>query len=434
AVAAPSWSAGARPRPAGARPGRAAAGPLAGLRVLDLTWVLAGPYATRLLADSGADVVKVESRFRQDPTRFSPGMRLRPGAGPDESGYFLNFNRGKRSVAVNMRTEAGQDLVRQLAARCDLVIDNYSPGTMARWGLGYEDLARANPGVIAVSMSGVGQTGPWRRAVTFADTLAAMSGLTAETADPGGTPQGLTFGLGDMVAANAAVVGVLDLLLRGEGGFVDLSQLEAMAAAMGPALLEHQVGAPERGATPDHPVRHAEHVPHGVYPASGDDRWVAIAVSEDPQWRRLVEAAVAGTEGSPEAEALSALADAGRTERKAAEDRIDEALAAWTRGQDAETLAERLQALGVPAAVVSTGEDLVDRDPHLAARGFYVALDHPLAGRVLHEGVVARLGRTAVRPDRPAPLLGQHTDAVLTELLGLQPAEIQALTEAGALE
>ncbi len=407
--------------------------PLDGLRVLDLTWVLAGPYATRLLADHGADVIKVESRFRQDPTRFSPGMRLRPGAGPDDSGSFLNFNRGKSSVAVNMRTDDGQDLVRRLAERCDVVIDNYSPGTMARWGLGYDDLVQRNPGIIAVSMSGVGQTGPWRKAVTFADTLAAMSGLTYETADPGGTPQGLTFGLGDMVAANAAVVGVLDLLLRGEGGFVDLSQLEAMAAAMGPAVLEHQLGAPARGATPQHPDRHATRVPHGVYPAAGDDRWLAVAVLDDGQWRSLVQVAAADGAGSSWAESLSRLADAGPDERKAAEDRIDDALETWTRGQVAEELAERLQGAGVPAAVVATGEDLVDRDPHLAARGFYVEIEHPLAGPVLHEGVVARMDGAAPRFDRPAPLLGQDTGAVLTDLLGLGADDIRALSDAGTL-
>jgi crotonobetainyl-CoA:carnitine CoA-transferase CaiB-like acyl-CoA transferase len=433
-VAGPAWMAGRRRRPSRPPAERSTAGPLAGLRVLDLTWVLAGPYATRLLADHGADVIKVESRLRQDPTRFSPGMWLRPGAGPDDSGYFLNFNRGKRSVAVNMKTAAGQDVVRRLADRCDVVIDNYSPGTMSRWGLGHEDLAARRPGVIAVSMSGVGETGPWRNAVTFADTLAAMSGLTYETADPGGTPQGLTFGLGDMVAANAAVVGVLDLLLRGQGGFVDLSQLEAMAAAMGPALLEHQLGAPQHGATPEHPDRRAGRVPHGVYPARGDDRWVAIAVLDDEQWRRLVHEVSVDGGGAAWAEALAQLGQAGLTERKEAEDRIDEALAAWTCSAAAETLAERLQAAGVPAAVVSTGEDLVEHDPHLAARGFYVELDHPLAGQVRHEGVVARMSRTATRLDTPAPLLGQHTEAVLTELLDIDAEEFRHLTESGVLE
>ncbi|MET0417997.1 MAG: CoA transferase, partial [Actinoplanes sp.] len=344
---------GASPR-SGVRPLPAAsadAPALTGLRVLDLTWVLAGPYATRQLADHGADVIKIESMHRQDPTRFAPSMRLRPGATHDDGGYFLNFNRGKRSIAVNMRTAEGQDIVRRLAATCDVIIDNYSPGTMAKWGLDHASLNR--PELIAVSMSGVGQDGPWRKAVTFADTLAAMSGLTHETADPGGDPQGLTFGLGDMVAANAAVLAVLALRAEGRGGFVDLSQLEAMAAAMGPAVLEQQLGASPTGATAEHPHRLASRSPHGVYPARGNDRWVAIAVLDDVQWRTL--AGLASLPG----------ADLPLAARKAGEDRIDAALAAWTRTRDAAEVAELLQSHGVPAAVVATGEDLTEHDPQL---------------------------------------------------------------------
>ncbi|ROO60605.1 crotonobetainyl-CoA:carnitine CoA-transferase CaiB-like acyl-CoA transferase [Micromonospora sp. Llam0] len=379
--------------------------PLSGLRVLDLTWVLAGPYATRQLAEHGADVIKVESRHRQDPTRFQPSMRLRPDAGVDDGGYFLNFNRGKRSIAVNMRLVEGQEIVRRLAAECDVIIDNYSPGTMARWGLDHASLARINPGLVAVSMSGVGQSGPWRNAVTFADTLAAMSGLTHETADPGGDPQGLTFGLGDMVAANAAVLAVVAMRSEGRGGFVDLSQLEAMASAMGPALLEQQLGAPEIGATAERPNRHADRAPHGVYPACGEDRWIAIAVLDDAQWRTLAD--LVGLD--PELRL---------TERKRHEDHLDAALGTWTRTRDAAETAELLQRAGVAAAVVATGEDLTEHDRHLAARGFYPVLRHPLAGEVRHEGTVVRLSRTPARIDRPAPLLGEHTAEVLEELLG----------------
>lgn len=385
--------------PAPAGPAAARPRSLRGLRVLDLTWVLAGPYATRQLADFGADVIKVESRHRQDPTRFQPSMRLRPDATFDDGGYFLNFNRGKRSIAVNMRLPEGQALVRRLARECDVIIDNYSPGTMARWGLDHAALGK--PDLIAVSMSGTGQTGPWRNAVTFADTLAAMSGLTHESADPGGDPQGLTFGLGDMVAANAAVLAVLAMLAEGRGGFVDLSQLEAMAAAMGPAILEQQLGVEPTGTTPDRPHRVAHRAPHGVYPARGQDRWVAIAVEDDTQWRALAKLTGAGDPG------LSLAT------RKAGEDRIDDALADWTRTRDAAETAEVLQSAGVPAAVVATGEDLVDHDPQLAARGFYPILRHPLAGDVRHEGAVF-----AAAGSRPAPLLGEHTTRILEELLG----------------
>ncbi|MFB9764493.1 CoA transferase, partial [Nocardioides kongjuensis] len=237
---------------------------LAGVRVLDLTWVLAGPYVTKTLAEHGADVVKVESSHRKDPTRFSPGMRLRPGASYDDSGYFLNFNRNKRSLALNLRDPRGQELLRALVPHVDVVVENFSPGVLAKWDLAYDQLRDLNEEVVLVSMAGVGQDGPWRSAVTFADTLAAMSGLTYETGRADRAPQGLTFGLGDMVAANAATLATLELLYAGQGGHVDLSQLEAMAASLGPAVLEAALGEPAATA------------PGIVVPTAGADRWLAV--------------------------------------------------------------------------------------------------------------------------------------------------------------
>jgi len=396
---------------------------LEGVRVLDLTWVLAGPYVTKQLGEHGADIVKIESRHRQDPTRFAPSMHLRPGSDPDDSGYFINFNRNKRGVALNLRTEEGQRLLRELVPHCDVVVENFSPGVLARWGMDYASLRALNPDVILVSMAGVGQTGPWRTAVTFADTLAAMSGLSSETRDPGGPPQGLTFGLGDMIAANSAVLATLDLLARGRGGHVDLSQLEAMAATMGPAALEPVLG--DGGPDPrtaEFPNRSPHAVPHGVYPAAGDDRWVAVSVTDEAQWHaltRLVELPCPGGDLAT---------------RRAHEDEIDAALAAWTGRHDAHKLAEALQAEGIAAAVVATGQDLVEADEQLAARGFYPVLDHPLTGPVRHEGIVARLTATPGELDRPAPLLGQHTDEVLRELLGLSDEELATLTAEGVTE
>ncbi|MFJ9179353.1 CoA transferase [Streptomyces sp. NPDC102360] len=412
-----------RPAPAPRQQERPKSRAMEGVRVLDLTWVLAGPYVTKQFGEHGADIVKVESRHRKDPTRFAPSMHLRPGADPDDSGYFLNFNRNKRSVALNLRTEEGQRLVRELVPHCDVVVENFSPGVLARWGMDYASLRELNPDVVLVSMAGVGQTGPWRKAVTFADTLAAMSGLSYETRDPGGPPQGLTFGLGDMIAANSAVLATLDLLARGRGGHVDLSQLEAMAATMGPAALEPVLGtgAPDP-RTAEHPNRSLHAVPHGVYPAAGDDRWVAVSVTDEAQWHALTRLA----------ELPCAHGDLAA--RRAHEDEIDAALAAWTRGQDAHKLPELLQAEGVPAAVVATGQDLVEADEQLAARGFYPVLDHPLAGPVPHEGIVARLAATPGGLDRPAPLLGQHTDEVLRELLDLSDEQLAALTAEGVTE
>jgi len=399
----PGW----RPRPPGTsaprlRPPRDdRPGALSGLRVLDLTWVLAGPYATKVLGEHGADVVKVESRHREDPTRFAPSMRLRPGASHDESGYFINVNRNKRSLALNLRTSQGVALLHRLVAACDVVVENFSPGVLDRWGLSYERMVELNPDVVLVSMAGVGQTGPWRRAVTFADTLAAMSGLTSETGDGDG-PHGLTFGLGDMVAANAAVLAVLDRVVSGRGGHVDLSQLEAMAAHLGPALLEAQLGAPEPPAEEGFP---------GVYRTLGDDRWLAVGFL-DPSGRAALRTACGAGAGQSTADALRQ----------------------WCATLDGEELAQQLQELGVPSYQVQDGRDLVERDPQLARRGFYVELAHPLVGPVAHEGIVVRLDETPGRLHTPAPLLGQHSDELLTELLGLGGDELARLHHDGALE
>ena len=433
------WS-GARPRGRGrgrraapGRPGDVRA--LAGLRVLDLTWVLAGPYATKLLAEHGADVVKIESRHRQDPTRFAPSMRLRPDAGPDDSGYFINFNRNKRSVALNLRTDEGRRLLRGLVPHFDVVIENFSPGVLARWGMDYASLRELNPDIVLASMAGVGQSGPWRDAVTFADTLGAMSGLTHETADPGGAPQGLAFGLGDMVAGNAAALAVLDLLARGVGGYIDLSQLEAMAGTMGAALAEAAFSADASGQGTR---AQADALAQGLYPAAGEDRWVAISVRDEAGRRALAE--IVGFDGGSGSESASGLEDAPEFDDAAGfEDAsgragIDAWTAAWTRKQDAKTAVERLQAAGVAAAVVATGRDLVEEDEQLAARGFYPVLEHPIAGPVRHEGIVARLTATPGALISPAPLLGQHTADVLGELLGLSEAELAALAAAGVTE
>jgi len=375
------------PRPGTPRHG----GALEGVRVLDLTWVLAGPYVTKTFAEHGAEIVKVESSQRKDPTRFAPGMRLRPGASYDDSGYFLNFNRGKRSLALNLRTPRGQELLRALVPHVDVVVENFSPGVLARWDLAYDQLRALNPEVVLVSMAGVGQDGPWRSAVTFADTLAAMSGLTYETGSATRPPQGLTFGLGDMVAANAAVAAALERLHLGEGGHVNLSQLEAMASALGPAALEPQLGETARpGGT--------------VVRCAGEDRWLAVGACP-PE--------VLGA-------AVRSLGSTSLTD-----------LAARSDGDE---LAARLQAHGVPAHPVRDGSDLVERDPQLAERGFYVPLEHPIAGTVLHEGLVEHLGATPGSLRTPAPLLGQHTEELLTELLGLDPAELTTLHEEGVLQ
>ncbi|HEY7283037.1 MAG TPA: CoA transferase [Actinomycetota bacterium] len=402
-----------------------------GVRVLDLTWVLAGPYATKILADHGADVVKVESRHRPDPTRFSGSMHLTAGDGPldpDRSGYFNNFNRNKRGIVLNLRTPEGLRLLARLVPHCDVVVENFSAGLLERWGLGFRELRTLRPDVILVRMAGMGQTGPWRDRVTYADALAAAAGITAETGSTADDPVGVAFGLGDMVAAVHAVAGVLEALdhrdRTGEGREIDLSQLEAMASHTGTALLESQAGVASLSYDGN---RHPRMAPHGAYRCEGDDRWVAIATATDDEWRALC-----ATIGRGELADDPRFADLAS--RKAQEDELDALVAEWTRTRSPWEAAERLQAAGVAAAPVEDGRDLVEGDAHLRERGFYVTLDHPAAGPVRHEGVAVRLATTPGGVSRPAPRLGEHTTEVLTELLGMSPSEIEELTAAGVLE
>ncbi len=419
-----------RPPASPSRPSATPRGALAGTRVLDLTWVLAGPYATKILADHGAEVIKVESRHRPDASRFTAALHISrdPARHPDTSGYFNNFNRNKRSLALNLGRPEGVELLRRLCRLSDVVIENFSADVLAKWGLDHAGLAALRPDIVLVSMAGMGHTGPWRDQVTYADAVMAIAGLTAQAGVPGRDPAGFTFGLGDMIAGAHAALGTLAALehrdATGRGQHVDLSQVEAVAAHLGTAVLE--VTAAGRRPTP-WGNRHPAMAPHGAFPSRGEDRWCAIAVEDDAQWRVLC--AVLGRPALADDPRFGTLAA-----RKAHEGALEAEVVAWTRQHDAEAVMARCQAAGVPAGVVQDARDLVERDPQLRARGFYEPATHPVAGSFLHEGVVARLSETPGRVWHAAPRLGEHTREVLTSLLGLSDAEIDGYAVAGVLE
>jgi crotonobetainyl-CoA:carnitine CoA-transferase CaiB-like acyl-CoA transferase len=384
---------------------------LTGVRVLDLTWVLAGPYCTKVLADHGAEVIKVESQTRPDPTRFAPFMHLSrgPHTGPDANGYFNEVNRNKRSVALGLRSDEGLAVLRELIAASDVVVENFSSTVMTKMGLGYDALREIRPGIVYVSMSGMGHTGPRGRWVSYADTVSASSGLTGLTGWSADDVVGVIYGHGDIVAgleAALATVAALEHRDRtGRGQHIDLSQLEAITAHMGTSVIAPVPPEP-RGNS------HPYWSPQGVYRCLGPDRWLAVSVRSDA-----------------EREALRSAIDRPALPDEA----LGEALAAWARTMPADAAAERLQDHGVPAGAVLNGQDLVEHDPQLRARGFYVRMEHPVAGAFLHEGTPIRLGRTPGGIRTPAPLLGADTDAVLSEVAGLSPERIQRLRDAGIL-
>jgi len=355
---------------------------LDGVVVLDLTWVLAGPFATRILADHGADVVKVESAHRPDPTRFAPMMHLgsgEPGHG-ETSGYFANHNRNKRSITLNLREDAGRDILQRLIAGADVVIDNFSAGTLSRWGLGPAALWELRPDLVVVEMSGMGQDGPWSSWVSYADAVSSLSGLTAATTDPAGEPMGVVFGLADLVAGYhgaLAVVGALAERRRsGRGSYLDLAQLEAMAYNLWSAA-----PSADDGTTDTHVL-------------AADEQWCALSADDDR---------------------LCSYRDLARE-------------------LDADGLSARARADGFAAAVVADGKRLVTEDADVRAVPFYLRADHPFVGAPLVEAdpIIVDGARPPIR--RSAPLLGTDTDAVLSEIAKLRPDEIADARVEGVLE
>jgi benzylsuccinate CoA-transferase BbsF subunit len=393
---------------------------LDGIRVLDFCWVGAGALVTKMLAEHGADVIKVESRKRPDNLRVAPPFR--PGtSGLDASGYFASRNNDKRSLSLNMKSPKGRELARKLAGTCDVVANNYRPGVMEGWGLDYETLRADNPALVYLAMPMNGSNGPDRSAIGFGSTIAAHAGLVYLSGRPDRPPVGTGTHYPDhLPSPGHALVAVLAALLQrkktGAGRMIEISQLESTVNILGPATVAASLGEQlSRNGN-----RVAGHHPSGVFPCAGDDRWIALAARNDDEWQRLA------TTLSPElARDPRFLTDAGR---QAAEDALEECIAEFTRARARDELAAAFQAAGVPASAVQTSEDVLN-DEHLRARGFWRQLEHPVMGTITMPSVPfeGRGGRTG--PERAAPLLGEHTREVVTSLLGLGDDEVDALIE-----
>ena len=386
---------------------------LAGLRVLDLTWVVAGPAVGRALADHGAEVVRVETRNRPDTARLIGPFH---GGVPtlESSVLYGDMNAGKLGVTLNLKLEEARDVVRDLARRSDVVLESFSPGVMDAWGLGYESLRALNEGVIVLSTSLMGQSGPLGRFAGYGDIGAAMSGFQSLVGWPDRMPFGPYGPYSDYVAPRFALVVLLAALDRGEGCHIDLAQTEAAAHFLGPQLVEyHATGrVAERMGNRD-----PEMSPHGVYP-SLDDRWVAIAVRDDADWRALAQRMAIDDERF--------VTTAGRL---AHADELDDLVAKWTATQSASDIEQLLQGDGVPAHVALDSNTALG-DAQFAARGHFVELE----GKTVVQGSRYRLSRTPAVVDRVAPTLGRDTEHVLRDLLGYDDARIASLEEIGALE
>lgn len=402
-----------------------AAGPLSGIRVLDFTWVGAGPIGTKLLAEFGAEVIKVESRTRPDPLRKTAPFA--PGDDPlERSGYFADRNAGKRSIALDMTHPRAREIVLRLAAATDVCAQSFRPGTMEKWNLGYEELVAVRPDLIYLAMPMQGEWGPHARFSGFGATLVALCGLHELCGYPDREPVGTGTNYPDHVPNPLhAVFAVLAALLHrdatGEGQRIELSQLESTLNVIGPAIELADIGrTPVRAGNR---IPHA--APHGVFPTRGDDRWIAIAVVDDRRWRALAELV-----GIPE------FADEklGNLEgRKMREDEVETLLARWTASQDAEELAAILAARGIAASPVRTPDELLAGVGGLRDRGAFEWLEHPVMGRSVYTAPTPRLSATPGHLASSAPLLGADTDDVLLAIAGYSLEEIEQFRADGVL-
>ncbi len=398
--------------------------PLAGVRVVDFTWIVAGPQATRILADLGADVIRVENEGHMDSLRG--GLPPDGDPHPDRSGIFNNFNRNKRGITANIYHPRTRELIEQLISGADAVTENFSPGAFARMGFSFERLRELNPKIIYLSLSGYGHYGRDSSYVTWGPTAQAVSGLTYISGLPDQDPAGWGYSYLDHSAGYYGAIAMLLALRRREriegAQRIDISQVETGMVMTGVTMLDCQInGRPSERI--GNRSRHPAMAPHGAYRCAGDDRWITVAVESEEHWRELCEEL-----GAPE------LADderfASLDARLAAEDALDAAITECTRERDARQLMYALQARGVPAGLAQNMPDKM-QDEQLAARGFHRAAPSPYVGDRFYEGLPFLFRQLGWDVRRGAPGLGEHVDEVLTEL-GCTPEEIAQLrAEAG---
>lgn len=405
-------------------------GALSHLRVLDLTRVLAGPWCAQNLADFGADVIKVERPGAGDDTRTWGPPWLKDEAGQDtaEAAYYLAANRNKRSITVDISTPEGQDIVRKLAAHADVVLENYKVGQLKKYGLDYESLKAIKPDLIYCSITGFGQTGPYAARAGYDFIVQGMGGfmsLTGERDDlPGGGPQKAGVAISDLMTGMYATVAVLAALAHrdrtGEGQYIDMALLDVQVAMLANMNTNYLASghAPKRWGN-----AHPNIVPYQTFQASNG--WIIVAVGNDGQFRRFVEAG-----GMPE------LADdprfATNPQRVANRDVLVPILAEMVKRFGKGEWIDKLEAAGVPCGPINDLHEVFDNE-QVQARGLRVDLPHPSAGTVKLVGSPVKMSATPPKAASHPPLLGEHTEAVLRDVLDFSPAQIEALRTRGVI-
>ncbi|MDA0269555.1 MAG: CoA transferase [Chloroflexi bacterium] len=408
----------------------AAPRPLEGVKVLDLTWFGAGPIATRSLANLGADVVRVETGKRPDGLRIA-GPKPAGNASLNVSGYYNNYNAEKRSITLDLTTERGHELGLGLVRWADVFMTNMTNRAVRQVGMSWEAVREANPGIVAMYQPMQGMAGPHTEFVGFGAVLSAICGVNYFAGSEGRPPIGVSTNYPDYVVNPMHAVVALLAALRhrrrtGQGQLIDMSQLESSVAALAAPVFAWD-NAAEEYRRQGNRVPHA--APHGAYRtrAEGDrsDRWLVLACLTEGHWRAAAD--VMEHPGWADDPRFASLAL-----RKQHEDALDALIEGWAAGQHGPEVAARLQSAGVPAGLVLNATEIL-RDEHLQARTYYAYPDHAEAGVRAYDGPGFRLSVTPVELRGPAPLLGEHTTEVATEILGLSPDEVAALVAEGVL-
>ena len=390
------------------------AGSLQGVRVLDLTRVLAGPFCTRLMADMGAHVVKVEPPGGDAARQFE---YITPEG---VSGYFMQQNCGKEDVCLDLAYPGAKEVVERLVRVSDVVVENFRPGVMGRLGLDYDSLRRLNPSIILCSISAFGQNSPYAHRAAGDMVVQAMSGIASLTGDPDGPPQTVGMSLSDtsggVHAFGAICAALYHRSVTGRGQFIDFSHLESMASLIGEDMIGYSLSGKYRDRAGN---RHPSSAPQGCYRCDGDDEWIAISVGTDEEWERLC-----GLMGRPE------LADgelAGVAGRKRHHDELDAAIEKWTLSRNKHELMGLLQAEGIAAGAVQQISE-ASKDPQHEHEGYFQLQHYPGdAGSHLHPGLPFALTETPLEFRAPAPDLGQHNRRTFHDLLGVSADEFDAL-------
>jgi len=412
------------PRGTGTRDGATGA-PFRGLRVIDFSWNIVAPRTTKILADFGAEVIRIEHEDRLDPTREGPPFRdAQPGA--NRGGAFAKYNTGKLSLSLNLTKAVGIEIAKQLVAGADVVVESFAGGVISKLGLGYDELRKVNPDIIMLSTCMMGETGPKATHPGFGWHLTATAGFFHITGWPDRDPLAPYGPYTDSIVPRFSIpllLAALDYRRRtGQGQHLDVSQYETSVHFMVPLIQDYLANGRVAGRNGN---RTGDAAPHGAFRCRGDDRWCAITVFTDDEWRTFCRAiGEPPWTAEPRFAALAA--------RKEHEDELERLIEQWTADFTPEAVMERLQTAGVGAAVVATGEDVMVNDPQLRHRRTYHELDHPELGRHLVHGSAFRMSDLSCHIRR-APLLGEHTEYVLKEILGMSDEAIVRLVVDGVV-